>query len=237
MFNSVYLKPLDQHCHRFLWRSLKTDEAPGVYVMTRVSMGDTLAPAISTEAIYKTADMFESDSPKAATPLKRSSYVDDSIDSEPNKSEALEVARETENVLVKGGFAVECWQFSQESGTHTGSELRGENDKVTTPSGSVHMHTNMKKGTRDTLRVLGVGWNPVQDTVVFEVTLNFSKKRKGVHTGPNLEKADVPQALPLVLTKRIVLGQVMMIYVPLGSVLPFTKNLPARNVVSEAWLG
>ena len=237
MFNSVYLKPLDQHCHRFLWRSLKTDEAPGVYVMTRVSMGDTLAPAISTEAIYKTADMFESDSPKAATPLKRSSYVDDSIDSEPNKSEALEVARETENVLVKGGFAVECWQFSQESGTHNGSELRGENDKVTTPSGSVHMHTNMKKGTRDTLRVLGVGWNPVQDTVVFEVTLNFSKKRKGVHTGPNLEKADVLQALPLVLTKRIVLGQVMMIYVPLGSVLPFTKNLPARNVVSEAWLG
>lgn len=237
MFNSVYLKPLDRHCHRFLWRSLKTDEAPGVYVMTRVSMGDTLAPAISTEAIYKTADMFESDSPNAATPLKRSSYVDDSIDSEPNKSEALEVARETENVLVKGGFAVECWQFSQESGTHTGSELRGENDKVTTPSGSVHMHTNMKKGTRDTLRVLGVGWNPVQDTVVFEVTLNFSKKRKGVHTGPNLEKADVPQALPLVLTKRIVLGQVMMIYVPLGSVLPFTKNLPARNVVSEAWLG
>ena len=95
----------------------------------------------------------------------------------------------------------------------------------------------MKKGTRDTLRVLGVGWNPVQDTVVFEVTLNFSKKRKGVHTGPNLEKADVPQALPLVLTKRIVLGQVMMIYVPLDSVLPFTKNLPARNVVSEAWLG
>ena len=83
--------------------------------------------------------------------------------------------------------------------------MRGENDKVTTPSGAVHMQTNMKKGTRDTLRVLGVGWNPVQDTVVFEVTLNFSKKRKGVHTGPNLEKADVPQALPLVLT-RIVLG-------------------------------
>ena len=29
--NSVYLKPLEQHCHRFLWRNLKTDQAPGVY--------------------------------------------------------------------------------------------------------------------------------------------------------------------------------------------------------------
>lgn len=226
MFNSVYLKPLEQHCHRFLWCSLKTD-------MTRVNMGDTTAPAISTEGIYKTADMFESDSPKAANLLKRSSYVDDLIDSEPSKSEALEVARETENVLAKRGFAVKCWQFSQESGTCTGSELCAENDKVTTPSGSVHTHTNMLKGTGDTLRVLGVGWNPVQDTVVFEVTLNFSKKRKGVYTGPNLEKADVPQALPLMLTRRIVLGQVMMIFDPLGFVCPFT--LLGKIYLRETW--
>ena len=152
MFHSVYLKPLEQHCHRFLWRNLKTDQAPDVYVMTRVNMGDTPAPAIITEAIYKTADMFESDSPKAANLLKRSSYVDDLIDSEPSKSEALAVACETENVLAKGGFAVKCWQFSQESGTRTGSELCVENDKVTTPSGSVHTPTNMLKGTGDTLR-------------------------------------------------------------------------------------
>ena len=112
MFNSVYLKPLEQHCYRFLWRNLKTDQAPDVYVMTRVNMGDTPAPAISTEAIYKTAGIFESDIPKAANLLKRSSYVDDLIDSEPSKSEALEVARETENVHAKGGFAVKCWQFS-----------------------------------------------------------------------------------------------------------------------------
>lgn len=78
------------------------------------------------------------------------------------------------------------------------------------------------KGTGDNLRVLGVGWNPVQGTVVFEVTINFSKKRKGVYTGPNLEKADMPQALPLVLTRGIVLGQVIMIFDPLGFVCPFT---------------
>ena len=38
-----------------------------------------------------------------------------------------------------------------------GSELCAENEKVTTPRGSVHTHTNMLKGTGDTLRVLGVG--------------------------------------------------------------------------------
>ena len=81
----------------------------------------------------------------------------------------------------------------------------------------------MLKGTGDSLKVTwGVGWNPVQDAVVFEVTLNFNMKRRGIYTGPNLEKDDVPQALPLVLTRRIVLGQVMMIFDPLGFVCPFT---------------
>ena len=79
-------------------------------------MGDTPAPAISTEAIYKTADLFESDSPRAACLLKKSSYVDDLIDSQPSKPDALEIALETENMLAKGGFAVKCWQFSGESG-------------------------------------------------------------------------------------------------------------------------
>ena len=73
----------------------------------------------------------------------------------------------------------------------------------------------------------------MQDTVVFEVTLNFSEKRKGVYTGPNLEKADVPQALPLVLTRKIVLGQVMMIFDPLGFVCPFT--LLGKIYLRETW--
>ena len=78
MFHSIHLKPLE---HRFLWRDLETDQEPVVYVMTRVNMGDTPAPAISTEAMYKTADMFETDSPKAANLLNRSSSVADLIDS------------------------------------------------------------------------------------------------------------------------------------------------------------
>ena len=98
-----------------------------------------------------------------------------------------------------------------------------KNEKVTIASCSVHTHMNMLKGTGDILKVTsGVCWNPVQDTVVFEVTLNFNKNRRGIYTGPILEKDDVPQALPLVLTRRIVLGQVMMIYDLLGFACPFT---------------
>ena len=66
MFNSVYLKEVEKHCHRFLWRDLEINRPPDIYIMERVNMGDTPAPAISTEAIYKTANRFEKDSSEAA---------------------------------------------------------------------------------------------------------------------------------------------------------------------------
>ena len=68
---------------------------------------------------------------------------------------------------------------------------------------------------------------------MFEVTLNFSKKKKGVCTGPNVKKADLPQGLPLLLTRRIVLSQVMMIFDPLGFVCPYT--LLGKIYLRETW--
>ena len=106
-------------------------------------------------------------------------------------------------------------------------------DTVVEHDGPVRTHTKLLKGGEQNLRVLGLGWNPVEDTVVFEVTLNFSKKKKGIHTGPNLAKADLPQDLPLVLTRRIVLSQVLMIFDPLGFVCPYT--LLGKIYLRETW--
>ena len=50
--------------------------------MTRVNMGDRPAGQISTEAVYKTAELFEADSPNAAKLLRDSTYVDDIIEPE-----------------------------------------------------------------------------------------------------------------------------------------------------------
>ena len=91
MFNSVHMELLEQHCHRFLWRDLDVTKEPDFYVMTRVNMGDRPAPAISTEALYKTASRFQADSPAAAYVLRKSSYVDDLIDSVSDIYTALKV--------------------------------------------------------------------------------------------------------------------------------------------------
>ena len=73
---------------------MDAEHEPDVYVMERVNMCDS--PAISMEAIYKTANLFKEDRPEAAELLKKSSYVDDLIDSRSNKPDALISAKRNE---------------------------------------------------------------------------------------------------------------------------------------------
>ena len=75
MYNSIHIDSVEQHCHKFLWRNLNSTREPEVYAITGVNMGDKPTWAISTGAIYKTADMFREAYPEVATLLKSSTYV------------------------------------------------------------------------------------------------------------------------------------------------------------------
>ena len=230
MFNSVHIHELEQHCHRFLWRNMEVNRDPDIYVMTRVNMGDRPAGAISTEAVYKTADLFREDSHRAAEILKNSTYVDDILDSfTGDKETGLHVAQEVEAMLLKGGFHVKYWQLSGEAYTRSGNELTDINMKKVCNDQDIQLACN----TKETARVLGLSWNPEKDILLYKVSLNFSRKRKGVHTGPDILSSDIPKMMPSILTRRMVLGQFMRIFDPYGFLCPFT--LKAKIYLRETW--
>ena len=160
-----------------------------------------------------TAEMHKEKYPRACQFILESSYVDDLIDSVKNMQCAEKLAKDTEEVLAKGGFFVKCWQSTGASDTLQGGELKESADGC--------------------VGVLGVSWNPADDTINFVVTLNFSKKKHGERTEPKLERESLPESLPSVLTKRLVLQQVMGIYDPMGLVSPFT--LLAKIYLRETW--
>ena len=215
MFHSVFLEPLEQHCHRFLWRDLDTQRKPDTYVMERVNMGERPAPAIATEALFKTADLCKDDLPRAAEFIQKSSYVDDLIDSVETMDVAVNsIARDTEKILAAGGFEVKNWQLSGQKGP-------------------LHARANELKGSEEHTGVLGVMWHPSKDTITRAVTLNFSAKKHGAHTGPDLKHDQIPESLPVHLSRRQVLQQVMGIYDPMGIASPFT--LLAKVYLRETW--
>ncbi len=220
MFHSIHLQELESHCHRFLWRDMDDSKDPEVYIITRVNMGDRPASAIATEALRATAVMSEKIMPEASNLIINSSYVDDLIDSKPSMEKATSLAHETNSVLQKGGFQIKCWQFSMK-------------DSATNASGTDSTVSLLKGSTDTETAVLGVNWNPLKDAIVFHVCLNFSEKKRGVRSEADLTQADIPHAIPNLLTRRIVLQQVMTIYDPLGIICPFT--LKAKILLRNTW--
>ena len=57
MYSSVYIKELEQHVHRFLWRNCESDRTPDIFVIIAVNMGDPPSGTIATVAMRKTTLM------------------------------------------------------------------------------------------------------------------------------------------------------------------------------------
>lgn len=215
MYNSIFINNVEQHTHRFLWRNLEQRD-PDVYIILRVNMGDRPAAAISSEAIYKTADLFHKEYPRVAELLKSSTYVDDIVDSFPSHESAMVTAEGTNVVLQNAGFKVKCWLFS------------GEPDK------RIQLEDLPPPDAKPvSTQVLGVHWNSSTDVITFSTNLNFSPKKKGVYTKPDLTETEFTRQMPEILTRRIVLEQTMKIYDPLGILCPFTMR--AKQLLRETW--
>ena len=213
MYNSVLLSVPDQMVHRFLWRD-HPDTKPNVYAICVVNIGDRPAGAIATECAYMTAEMFREEYPRAAVTIRESSYVDDIIDSVKGKDVAIKLAKEISFIYEKANMHVKEWIFSGE---------QPNQEEVDIPVGS--------EGEKS--RVLGVVWAPESDVLQFDVEINFSSKKRKVRTGPNVEKAQLLKEMPVILTRRIVMSQVMSIFDPMGLITPITIN--ARFLLRETW--
>ena len=209
MYNTVWLEDLEQHMHRFLWRECDTSRKPDIWVITRVNLGDKPSGTIAITAKNNTAHMFSYICPEAAEILIYSCYTDDIITSiKENIDHALFLSSKCEEILSRGEFKVKEWFFG---GTNVPDKYSPEKLK----------------------QVLGVFYDMRKDVILFPAKLNFSPKRRNVPTGPNLTLEDVPQGIPLDLTRRIVLQQVMAIYDPLGLLSPVV--LQAKLLLRETW--
>ena len=207
MYNLVFIEEVKQHCHRLLWRDLETDRQPDKYIITRVNMGDRPAAAISTEAIYMTAKLFEGMYPRVAELLRSSTYVDDIVDSVSDLKAAEDLAKDKAAVLARAGFKVSSWLFNSESIPRVDPSQPASEKKENSVS-----------------KVLGISWKPQSDKIFFKPSLNFSKKRQGVYAEERLTQESIPAPIPEKLTRRKVLEQTMKIYDPMGIMSSFTQQ-------------
>ena len=236
MYHTVKIGEIDQHTHRFLWRDMKTDVDPDVYVMTVVSFGDKCAGNIAIMALRKTAEMGQNQYPEAAKIVLDSSYIDDICDSVENIQVAKQRTKEIDKLLEPGAFRIKKWNYTSAPNTQSTFEHRtSENapttehdndpDKASTPP----LSSLLQQDDDTTKDVLGMKLDGVRDEFRFNVCLNLTPKRKRAMN--KIVVNEINEDTPL--TKRMILSQVNRMFDPLGLVGPFI--LRAKLLMRKVW--
>jgi Pao retrotransposon peptidase len=154
------------------------------------------------------AVLFGEGKPEAQWFIQNRTYVDDCMAGDNDYKKLLKISRDLDELVEQGGF-----KFKE---TH----ISGDKMEDDIPR-----------------KVLGVFWNTGLDTLMLDIKINFSGKRKGAKLAPDvdLEEEDIDEVTPEVVTKRMVWRVAQAQYDPLGLVSPFMIQfkLVMRSLCSE----
>ena len=94
MYLQIRIPPEDRPKFRFLWRNLEVDRDPDAYEFERVVFGDASAPFRAQFVSQENARIHEDTFPLASETVRKSTYMDDSLDSTRNNDTAIQLFHE-----------------------------------------------------------------------------------------------------------------------------------------------
>ncbi|XP_064629179.1 uncharacterized protein LOC135488484 [Lineus longissimus] len=205
MYHSILISPtVDANTHRFLWRDLE-NRPPDIYKKLVLTFGDKCSPAVANTALNLTAEEAAAQYPEAAEMILNSRYMDDIADSLDDDAEAEQRKDEADQILERGHFRIKKW---------TSNASRQETEPTT--------------GEKFTLlsaddKVLGICWDRVSDTL--HIACN--------NVNLNVKLGKIGEALPPIMTKRMILSVIAGVFDVIGYVSPFL--ITAKIGLQKLW--
>ncbi|XP_077361612.1 uncharacterized protein LOC144006574 [Festucalex cinctus] len=131
MFHQVRLLPEDKTLLCFLWRGLKTDQQPSVYIWQVLPFGTTCSPCCATFALQKHVCDHSQPSEDVRETIEKSFYVDNCLQSVPTVQEAQHLVNKLTALLAAGGFELRQWASNvPETIKHLPREVRSESSEL-----------------------------------------------------------------------------------------------------------
>lgn len=207
MFHQVSIISSDQSSQRFLWRESNNDK-PDEYVMQVMTFGAACSPCAAQFIKNKNAEQFEHEYPRAVNAILGKHYVDDYLDSMDTVEDAIQIAKDVQNIHKAGGFELRNW--------HSNSRAVLEALHASSDNNLVDMNVS---DLSETEKVLGMWWRLQDD--MFTFSINYARIDKAVIDGSRHP------------TKREMLRTLMTIYDPLGLLSSFLIYL--KILMQDVW--
>ena len=109
MYLQIRNPPQDRSFFRFLWRNLEPQRNPDVYEFERIVFGDASAPFTAQFVSQQNAEIHKEEFPLAAETVKKSTYMDDSLDSVKTDETAIKLYRQLIELWGKAGMQPRKW--------------------------------------------------------------------------------------------------------------------------------
>lgn len=198
MYRQIRVDERDVDYQRILW----TDETNGKiidYQLLTVTYGMTCALFLAQRVLQQLVHDDGPRYPLAIPVLTDNTYVDDTLFGADNEETAIQTRDHLVSLLRSGGFELRKWASNS-------AELLAN---IATSDRALSCDKSLSSDER--INVLGVGWNPANDTFAFKVTL----------------EDDIP------VSKRTILSAIARLFDPLGWVAPVI--ISAKILMQRLW--
>jgi hypothetical protein len=155
MYRQIALHPDDRTLLRLLWRFKRYDPI-AKYEMTTVTYGLGPSSFLATRTLQMLADDESCSFPLAAAALKRDFYMDDFVRSEEDITIAIQLRKEMDELMSRGGFSLRKWS------SNFPEVLEG-----VPPEKLAHPPDQSCK-PEEIVKVLGICWEPINDRFCFK---------------------------------------------------------------------
>ncbi|XP_062537684.1 uncharacterized protein LOC134206011 [Armigeres subalbatus] len=200
IYRQVQIHPDDRKYQRILW--LNEVNEMSTFELTTVTYGCSSAPYLATKALTQLATDEAYNFPVAAQVVKEDSYIDDFLTGGRSAAEVKEIYKQLTAMLKRGGFGVHKF-CSNSLEVLQLIPLELQEKQVDFEMSEIN----------DTIKTLGLIWNPGHDYFVFNVPLPLLNGGKP--------------------TKRIVLSEISKLFDPLEFLGPVVTT--AKLLMQELW--
>ena len=159
MYLQIKLQEEDKPYHRFLWRYGDPSQEPSAYEFNRVVFGVNASPFLAQYVTQKNAELHNAVYPLAVETVKKSTYMDDSMDSVATDSQAVELVRQLTLLWGAAGMHPRKWL----SNSQVVLETVAPEDRAS--------EVDLDKGHLPCVKTLGVLWSAKEDVFTFKVNM------------------------------------------------------------------
>ncbi|XP_053691615.1 uncharacterized protein LOC128740128 [Sabethes cyaneus] len=158
MYRQVLLDDRDTPWQRIVWRS-SPDNPLDTYELKTVTYGTASAPFLATRVLKQLAADERDNFPVAAEVLCRDCHVDDLFSGGQTIPETLNLRKQLETLLFKGGFQLRKWASNE------AAVLQG------IPEDNRALQSNVDFSRDQCIKTLGIYWEPAADLLRYQIQL------------------------------------------------------------------